>query len=83
MYRYRLGKDLIFALEQRQRGQSGEDVTQSVTPKEPGRSMRVTFACGDSRPLCDLRTGQKIGAAGQATVDVPFERPALLGFLKD
>jgi hypothetical protein len=35
---------------------------------------------GDTRPLFDLRTRQKIGELGQARVDVPFERPALLGF---
>jgi hypothetical protein len=83
VYRYALGKERVFALEQRQQGQSGEDVTQSVTPKQPGTAVRVTFAYGDARPLFDLRTGQTLGEAGQAQVDVPFERPALLGFSRE
>jgi len=80
VYRYQLGEDLIFALEQRQHGQTSENVTQSVTPAEQSGAVSVTFAYGDPRPLLDLRTGQKIGDNGQARVDVPFTRPALLGF---
>ena len=80
VYRYQLGNDLFFALEQRQHGQSSEDVTQSVSSDKRGDSVRVTFAYRDARPLFDLRTGQNVGKAGQAVVDVPFERPALLGF---
>jgi hypothetical protein len=80
VYRYRSGNDLLFALEQRQQGQSSEDVTQSVTVGTKGETRLVDFTYGDTRPLFDLRTGQKIGSAGHAQVVVPFERPALLGF---
>ncbi len=52
----------------------------SVTVGIKGESKRVDFMYGDTRPLFDLRTRQKIGELGQARVDVPFERPALLGF---
>jgi hypothetical protein len=83
VYRYRLGGTLFFALEQRQHGQSGEDVTQSVTPAQPGPTIRVTFEYGDPRPLFDLRTGRPVGADGRAEVDVPFERPLILGFTAD
>ena len=82
VYRYRLGNDLLFALEQRQRGQSGEDVTQSVTTDMHSGTVRITFAYGDTRPLFDLRSGHQVGESGQAVVDVPFERPALLSFSK-
>ena len=82
VYRYRFGNDFFFALEQRQRGQSGEDVTQSVTTDMRNESVRVTFAYGDARPLFDMRSGHEVGGSGHATVDVPFEHPALLGFCK-
>ena len=81
VYRYRLGGNLIFALEQRQFGQTGEDVTQSATPHKMGATVRVTFDYNDARPLLDLRTGQTVGKSGRAEIDVPFERPAVLGFL--
>jgi hypothetical protein len=80
VYRYRRDNDLIFALEQRQHGQTGEDVTQSATPLKKGATVRVTFDYNDARPLLDLSTGQAVGASGQAHVDVPFERPVVLGF---
>jgi hypothetical protein len=80
VYRYRRDSDLIFALEQRQHGQTGEDVTQSATPRKMGETVRVTFDYNDARPLLDLRTGRAVGAAGHADVDVPFERPVVLGF---
>lgn len=78
--RFRADGDLLFALEQRQRGQTGEDVTQSVSPANAGATMRVPFVYNDPRPLFDLRTGRQIGSQGRAEVDVPFERPAVLGF---
>ena len=80
VYRYRRNNDLMYALEQRQHGQTGEDVTQSVTQKNMGGTVRVTFDYNDARPLLDLRTGRITGRAGRAQVDVPFERPVVLGF---
>jgi hypothetical protein len=78
VYRYRLGNETIFALEQRQYGQVGEDVTQSATPHKKGATVRVAFDYNDSRSLVDVRTGQCVGKSGHAQVDVPFERPLLL-----
>ena len=78
--RYRADGDLLFALEQRQQGQTGEDVTQSVSPAKTGATLRVAFVYNDRRPLVDLRTGKTVGESGHAEVDVPYERPALLGF---
>ena len=78
--RYRAEDELVFALEQRQRGQTGEDVTQSVSPEKTGATLRVSFVYNDPRPLLDLRTGMIVGEAGRAEVDVPYERPAILGF---
>ena len=83
VYRFRRGSDRFFALEQRQHGQTGEDVTQSATPDKKGETVRVTFDYNDPRPLLDLRTGQKLGESGRAEIEVPFERPALLGFSSD
>ena len=80
VYRFRTEKELIFALEQRQHGQTGEDVTQSVTSGKQGKAIHVAFAYGAPRPLFDLRTGQKTGEGGNAYVDIPFERPLILGF---
>jgi hypothetical protein len=78
--RYRADGDSLFALEQRQRGQTGEDVTQSVSPAKSGETQRVVFIYNDARPLLDLRTGRTVGRGGRADVDVPYERPAILGF---
>lgn len=78
--RYRLDGQPLFALEQRQHGQTGEDVTRSATPEAHGPPLRVTFAYADPRPLLDLRTGRAVGRDGLAEIHVPFERPALLGF---
>ena len=78
--RYRVDGQLVFALEQRQHGQTGEDVTQSVSPANAGATLRVSFLYNDDRPLFDLRTGKAVGASGRAEVVVPFERPALLSF---
>ncbi len=80
VYRYQIGKELFYALEQRQFGQTGEDVTQGAPSDKKGKTVRVIFAYNDSRPLTDLRTGRTVGESGRAEVDVPFERPALLGF---
>lgn len=79
LYRYRSAEGPLFALEQRQHGQQGEDVTQSATPAGSGGAVTVTFAYGDPRPLFDLRTGRRVGEGGTARVEVPFERPAVLG----
>lgn len=78
--RYRAGGDALFALEQRQHGQTGEDVTRPVSSDNSGATIRVSLVYNDSRPLLDLRTGQTVGNDGRADVDVPFERPAILGF---
>jgi hypothetical protein len=78
--RLRADGELLFALEQLQHGQTGEDVTQSATPQKTGGTVRVAFVYNDPRPLVDLFTGQTVGEFGRADVDVPFERPALLGF---
>ena len=83
VYRYKHGNDRFFALEQRQQGQSSEDVTQSVTPDTPGKAVRVTFEYSDPRPLYDWRTGRQVGEKGRAEVDVPFEHPAILGFTEN
>ncbi len=80
VYRYRVGGEPIFALEQRQHGQVGEDVTASATPEKSGKTQRVSFVYNDRRPLLDLRSGQTVGRDGRAEVAVPFERPAVLGF---
>jgi len=80
VYRYRFGNERLFALEQRQYGQTGENVTQSATPHKMGATMRVTFDYNDPRPLLDLRSGQTVGKSGRAEIEVPFERPAVLGF---
>lgn len=79
LYRYRVGHDLLFALEQRQEGQAGEDVTQAARA-DGAAPLRVTLAYADPRPLYDLRTGAAVGASGRASVVVPVERPTLLGF---
>ncbi len=78
--RYRAEGDTFFALEQRQQGQSGEDVTQSAPAPQSRESQRVTFVYNDRRPLLDLRTGRQVGSEGRAEVEVPYERPAVLGF---
>jgi len=77
--RLRLDGRIYFALEQRQQGQSGEDVTASVDAGA-GESVRVSFLYNDPRPLLDLRTGRQVGTGGRADVDVPYEHPVLLGF---
>ena len=69
----------LFALEQRQQGQLSDDVTAHDLPARRD-TVRVTFAYGERRPLFDLRTGAQVGTEGTAEIDVPFERPALLGF---
>jgi len=79
IYRFREGPARLFALEQRQQGQLSDDVTAHDLPARRD-AVRVTFAYGERRPLFDLRTGAQVGTEGAAEIDVPFERPALLGF---
>lgn len=79
IYRFREGPARLFALEQRQQGQLSDDVTAHDLPARRD-TVRVTFAYGERRPLFDLRTGAQVGTEGTAEIDVPFERPALLGF---
>jgi hypothetical protein len=67
-------------LEQRQQGQHSDDVTAHNLPTQRN-AVRVTFVYGERRPLFDLRTGKQVGAEGTAEIDVPFEHPAILGFI--
>ncbi len=78
--RFRSGPQDLIALEQAPAGQTGEDVTQSAEASRKGATRRVTLVYTDARPLYDLRTGKALGAGGRIEVDVPYERPALLGF---
>lgn len=78
--RYRADGEMIFALEQRQQGQSSEDVTKSAPAPKSRETKRVIFLYNDRRPLLDLRTGRQVGSEGRAEVDVPYVRPIILGF---
>jgi hypothetical protein len=79
IYRFRDGAARFFALEQRQQGQVSDDVTAHALPARRD-AVRVSFAYDERRPLFDLRTGAQVGAEGFAEIEVPFERPAFLGF---
>jgi hypothetical protein len=79
IYRFRDGAARFFALEQRQQGQVSDDVTAHALPARRD-AVRVSFAYDERRPLFDLRTGAQVGAEGFAEIEVPFERPAILGF---
>lgn len=80
VYRFREGSSQLFALEQRQQGQHSDDVTAHNLPTQRN-AVRVTFVYGERRPLFDLRSGKQVGAEGTAEIDVPFEHPAILGFI--